>query len=67
VDHRLPVRDRPDLAFVKDNLQTLCRVCHSRKTQLEINGNHRPDLAAWRALVRAAFDAPKKNPEVEHA
>jgi 5-methylcytosine-specific restriction protein A len=32
VDHILPIRDRPDLAWVWSNLQSLCRECHSRKT-----------------------------------
>jgi 5-methylcytosine-specific restriction protein A len=32
VDHIVPRRDRPDLAYDKSNLQSLCHSCHSRKT-----------------------------------
>lgn len=28
VHHRLPLEDRPDLAFALDNLMPLCRRCH---------------------------------------
>ena len=39
VDHILPVKDRPDLAFVYDNLQPLCRDCHdSVKRREEATG-----------------------------
>ena len=53
VDHVLPVRDRPDLAWSIDNLQCLCGRCHARKTRIEI-GLGRPDPAreAWKKLVR---------------
>jgi len=27
-DHIVPVKERPDLAFVYDNIQGLCRECH---------------------------------------
>ncbi len=33
VDHRIPRRERPDLALAKDNLQPLCHACHSAKTR----------------------------------
>src|SRR5215470_4282063 len=32
VDHVQPVRSRPDLALVWENLQALCPSCHSMKT-----------------------------------
>lgn len=32
VDHILGWRQRPDLAFELDNLRTLCRRCHNRRT-----------------------------------
>jgi 5-methylcytosine-specific restriction endonuclease McrA len=32
VDHILPVKERPDLAWEWDNLQSLCHECHSMKT-----------------------------------
>lgn len=35
VDHILPLRTRPDLAFTLDNLQGLCTTCHGRKTRSE--------------------------------
>lgn len=35
VDHRIPVDVRPDLAYEWDNLQALCRACHTRKTAAE--------------------------------
>ena len=34
-DHRLSVRDRPDLRLAWDNLQALCKSCHSRRTARE--------------------------------
>lgn len=48
VDHILPTRDRPDLRFTLDNLQTLCRRCHTRKTRRDI-GLPEPDphRQAW--------------------
>lgn len=35
VDHIIPIRKRPDLRLVMENLQALCRSCHSFKTNLE--------------------------------
>jgi 5-methylcytosine-specific restriction enzyme A len=32
VDHIEPVTKRPDLAYVLENLRTLCRKCHNRRT-----------------------------------
>ena len=32
VDHILGWRQRPDLAFELDNLRTVCRRCHNRRT-----------------------------------
>ena len=42
VDHVLPVRDRPDLAWDLGNLQSLCPPCHTRKTRLQ--AGHDPIL-----------------------
>lgn len=53
VDHIQPVRDRPDLAYVMDNLQALCGPCHARKTRIEVG--HKPlssQRQQWRDLVR---------------
>ena len=35
VDHILPLRERPDLAYTLENLQGLCARCHTRKTLKE--------------------------------
>lgn len=35
VDHIVPVRVRPDLAFDRTNLQPICSVCHAAKSQAE--------------------------------
>jgi 5-methylcytosine-specific restriction protein A len=35
VDHIKPVRDYPELRLVLDNLQSMCKSCHSRKTRKE--------------------------------
>lgn len=37
VDHITPRSERPDLAYDQDNLQGLCRSCHSAKTMREKN------------------------------
>lgn len=53
VDHVLPVRARPDLAFDPRNCQTLCGPCHTKKTRVEIG--HKPvspARQAWRNAVR---------------
>ncbi len=51
VDHIKPVRDAPELSFEIENLQTLCRQCHSSKTREEIHGPVNPDRESWRNLV----------------
>ena len=38
VDHILPVRLRPDLAYDPEWLQSLCQPCHSSKTMAERSG-----------------------------
>ena len=55
VDHRLPVRDRPDLAFDLSNLQSLCSPCHSRKTRIEcgLEADLSPARRAWRDLLNS--------------
>lgn len=35
VDHIKPLRDHPELALARSNLQGLCRSCHSKKTKQE--------------------------------
>jgi 5-methylcytosine-specific restriction enzyme A len=35
IDHIIDIKIRPDLAFVKSNLQALCKACHSKKTIAE--------------------------------
>ena len=38
VDHIIPVRAAPDRKYAKDNLQSLCAGCHSRKGSHEARG-----------------------------
>lgn len=53
IDHIESVRNRPDLAWSLENLQTLCRRCHTSKTNLEIgNAPINPARQAWRTLLR---------------
>ena len=35
VDHKIPIAVRPDLRLEWDNLQSLCKPCHSAKTYRE--------------------------------
>lgn len=39
VDHIVPLRTRPDLAYTLSNLQALCTACHARKSQEERRGS----------------------------
>lgn len=66
VDHIKRVKDAPDLAFELSNLQTLCKPCHSKKTQQECGfGNEvSPERQQWRDLVSAI--AHPKQKEVLH-
>ena len=53
VDHREPVRTRPDLAFDLLNLQTLCGHCHASKTRAEVGHAPLPPARkAWRDLLK---------------
>lgn len=55
VDHVLAVRDRPDLAFSLDNLQSLCASCHSTKTRSEMGfGPIDPERVKWRRFLRSS-------------
>lgn len=38
VDHIVPRSERPDLELDIDNLQPLCKSCHSRKTMTDMRG-----------------------------
>lgn len=53
VDHILPVRTHPKLAWKPDNLQALCPSCHTRKTRIEV-GHPPPDpkRTAWQQAVQ---------------
>lgn len=67
VDHIKPVRGWPELAFDLDNLQTLCRQCHSRKTRIEVGLNPlSPPRQAWRDLVRDLHRNPQSK-ELQNA
>lgn len=62
VDHVLPVRTHPELAYALDNLQCLCGRCHARKTRLEIGlGQPNPKRDAWKKLVRDMHRNPNKS------
>jgi 5-methylcytosine-specific restriction protein A len=53
VDHVLPVRTHPGLAWTLSNLQALCRSCHTYKTRIDIGqGTVNPARDEWRALLR---------------
>lgn len=61
VDHVLPVRTHPERAWQPANLQTLCRVCHTRKTRIECG--HTPAQPArqeWRDLLKTR--TPEEEP-----
>jgi 5-methylcytosine-specific restriction enzyme A len=52
VDHIEPVREAPERAHDPDNLQSLCPVCHARKTRAEVGlGPADPNRAAWRKTI----------------
>lgn len=38
VDHVIPISERPDLRLDPENLQAMCKSCHSRKTATEDGG-----------------------------
>ncbi|WP_233347316.1 HNH endonuclease [Ponticaulis koreensis] len=53
IDHIKPVRDRPDLAWSLENLQTLCGQCHAKKTRIETGYKPlSPKRQQWRTLLR---------------
>jgi 5-methylcytosine-specific restriction endonuclease McrA len=45
VDHIIDITDAPDLRLEHDNLQSLCKPCHSAKTMATMRAKAR---AAWR-------------------
>jgi 5-methylcytosine-specific restriction enzyme A len=54
VDHVLPVRTHPHLAYELGNTQSLCVSCHSKKTIQEIGLRPiNPAREAWLGLVRS--------------
>lgn len=59
VDHIQPVRTHPHLSYAPGNCQVLCRVCHTKKTRIEI-GASRPDTArdAWKKAVQELHHNP---------
>ena len=42
VDHILPRKEYPKLAYDMSNLRTLCKPCHSRRTIMDTKGITRP-------------------------
>ena len=64
VDHVKPIRTHPELALELGNLQSLCTICHSRKTRLETGmGDLPPERQAWRDLLRDMQRKPSSNGE----
>lgn len=54
VDHVLPVRTRPDLAFDPRNLAVRCPACHTKKTRIECGHKPLPEnRREWRGFVTA--------------
>jgi 5-methylcytosine-specific restriction protein A len=62
VHHVKRVKDAPELAFDLDNLKTLCVVCHSRITRIEVGFGQEvdPRRQAWRDLVSALAQPQQK-------
>jgi 5-methylcytosine-specific restriction endonuclease McrA len=59
VDHIKSVRLSPELAWSLDNLQSLCRSCHTAKTRLECgHPPMKPERSAW---VKAVQNLSKKD------
>lgn len=52
VHHLADRKDRPDLAYDLENLQALCKACHSRETMARLRG------ADGRAQPRGTTQAP---------
>jgi len=51
-DHRVPLWKDPSQDFYAlDNLQSLCRGCHMRKSADERKRQPSPEESAWRELV----------------
>ena len=50
VDHIVPRRVRPELELALENLQALCKRCHSRKTKAESRGS-------WGTVLTCEFVA----------
>lgn len=52
IDHILPVRTHPHLAYEPKNLQSLCISCHTKKTRIECGGKEKsPDRKDWDKVV----------------
>ena len=68
VDHIHPVRTHPELSFERDNLQSLCPACHTRKTRVECG--HKPASPArlkWREAVAEIAAKPNEHKGYRHA
>lgn len=67
VDHKLPIRTHPELAYDLGNLQCLCPACHARKTRIEVgHAPLSPERQQWRDLVLNA-PQPQASMEKPHA
>lgn len=66
VDHIQSVRLRPDLAYAPANLQALCTVCHSKKTNAEMGRKPASkDRLQWRRAVIDLMATTKSNEHTE--
>ena len=66
VDHIKPVRTHPGLAWVLDNLQTLCSQHHTAKTRIECgHPPMKPARVAWLEAIRELKSRAEK--ERNHA
>lgn len=64
VDHIKPVRNAPERAFDKSNLQVLCASCHTKKTRIECgHPEPSPERRAWSKAV-AALAAETSTPAI---
>lgn len=70
IDHVLPVRTHPELAFAPGNCAVRCSACHTKKTRIECGRPapiQSPERDAW---AEAVADLAAENPSgngVKHA
>lgn len=68
VDHVRPVRNAPDRAFDKRNLQSLCGPCHTKKTRVECgHPEPSPERRAWASAVASMTATSTRQKENSNA